>query len=92
MTCMQSTISVLAILLLAPLAAMPDSPVTGPIDGHPSGYPGVNSGERAWGGWKEDATRTLTRDKPQTEDRVRLVDCPNPLEIAVFSAQFKAPK
>ncbi len=92
MTFMQSTITILATVLLAPLAALQDFPVTDPIDGLPGGYPGVNSDEWCSGGWKEDATHTLTRHKPQTVDRVWHVDFPNHLEIAVFAAQSKAPK
>jgi hypothetical protein len=55
-------------------------PVAGAIDGRPGGYPNVNSEEWASGGWKEGATLTLTWDKPQTVDRVWLVDRPNPLD------------
>ena len=55
-------------------------PPAGAIDGRPGGYPGVNSEEWASGGWKEGATLTLSWDKPQTVDRVLLVDRPNKLD------------
>lgn len=70
----------IATLLLAHLAVLTGFPVTGAIDGRPSGYPGVNSEEWTSGGWKECAILTLTCDKPQTVDRAWLVDRPNPLD------------